>query len=216
MPSLVQGHIDGVLRPGLLPTGRVIIVESAPTESAPTWDPANKGVITTLTNSNTTISTGIAAWTSAISLVAKNSGKYHGEMTIDVIDAVSSPLFGVARLDAVNNTYLGNQGRVDVVVQGKAGGSVYVWNSVTQLAGTGLSVASVGTRACVSVDFDAGKIWVGLNGAYYNSGNPVTGTNPTATFTAGTTLGLAASVYNTGKGTLVVPIHTPTGYSNFV
>lgn len=211
MPALVQGHIEGVLRPGLLPTGRAVIVENAPT-----WNPANKGGNTTLTNNNTTIATGIAAWTSAISLVAKNSGKYHGEMTIDVIDAASSPLFGVARLDAVNNTYLGNQGRVDVVVQGKAGGSVYVWNSVTQLAGTGLSVASVGTRACVSVDFDAGKIWVGLNGAYYNSGNPVTGTNPTATFTAGTTLGLAASVYNTGKGTLVVPIHTPTGYSNFV
>jgi hypothetical protein len=37
-----------------------------------------------------------------------------------------------------------------------------------------------------AVDFDAGKIWIGKNGTWYNSGNPAAGTNETSTFTAGT------------------------------
>lgn len=34
-------------------------------------------------------------------------------------------------------------------------------------------------------DLDAGKIWIGKNGTWYNSGNPSAGTNHTSTFTAG-------------------------------
>ena len=36
----------------------------------------------------------------------------------------------------------------------------------------------------IAVDFTAGKIWVGKNGTYYNSGSPGAGTNATSTFTA--------------------------------
>ena len=45
--------------------------------------------------------------------------------------------------------------------------------------------------ACVSgdvinfaIDFTLGKIWIGKNGTWYNSGDPVAGTNPTCTFIA--------------------------------
>jgi hypothetical protein len=38
----------------------------------------------------------------------------------------------------------------------------------------------------LAIDFSAGKIWVGKNGTWYNSGNPAAGTNETSTFTAGT------------------------------
>ena len=36
----------------------------------------------------------------------------------------------------------------------------------------------------IAVDFTAGKIWVGKNGTWYNSGDPGAGTNATSTFTA--------------------------------
>jgi hypothetical protein len=36
----------------------------------------------------------------------------------------------------------------------------------------------------MAVDFTAGKIWVGKNGTWYNSGDPGAGTNATSTFTA--------------------------------
>jgi hypothetical protein len=37
-----------------------------------------------------------------------------------------------------------------------------------------------------AVDIDAGKLWWGVNGSWLNSGDPANGTNPGATFTAGT------------------------------
>jgi hypothetical protein len=36
----------------------------------------------------------------------------------------------------------------------------------------------------IAVDFTAGKIWIGKNGTWYNSGDPGAGTNATSTFTA--------------------------------
>jgi hypothetical protein len=37
-----------------------------------------------------------------------------------------------------------------------------------------------------AIDFSNGKLWVGKNGTWYNSGDPAAGTNATSTFTAGT------------------------------
>ena len=34
-----------------------------------------------------------------------------------------------------------------------------------------------------AVDVDAGKLWIGVNGVWFNSGNPATGSNATLTFT---------------------------------
>ena len=62
------------------------------------------------------------------------------------------------------------------------------WNGVSggTASGTQLfaSYAS-GDIVNLAIDFSAGKIWVGKNGTYYNSGNPSAGTNETSTFTAG-------------------------------
>jgi hypothetical protein len=35
----------------------------------------------------------------------------------------------------------------------------------------------------IAIDLDAGKLWIGKNGGWYNSGDPATGTTPTTTFT---------------------------------
>ena len=34
-----------------------------------------------------------------------------------------------------------------------------------------------------AVDVDAGKLWIGVNGTWFNSGNPATAATPTLTFT---------------------------------
>lgn len=212
MPEHVQGHVSGQFRPGMLLSGTAPVVV---VETAPVFDPATKGTTATLTNSNTTISTSFASWTSARSVLSKNSGKWHAELQIGTIDAASSVLFGLCSATADLNTYLGNQSRNDYMLQGNARGSIFYWNSDGQFVVSGVTVASVGQKAMVTVDFDAGKVWLGINGTYHNSGNPVAGTNATVTFTAGTTLYLAASVYGTSTGTLVVPAYTPTGFTNF-
>jgi hypothetical protein len=49
---------------------------------------------------------------------------------------------------------------------------------------TNLGIGAVsGDVFQLSIDFDAGKFWVGKNGTWYSSGNPGAGTNATATFT---------------------------------
>lgn len=212
MPEHVQGHVSGVFRPGMLLSGTATVVVP---EVAPAFDPATKGSTTTLTNSDRTISTAFASWISARSVLSKNSGKWHAELEIGTINAASSVLFGLCSATANLNTYLGNQSRNDYMLQGNAGGSIFYWNSAGQFGVTGVAAASVGQKSMVTIDFDAGKAWLGINGTYHNSGNPVSGANATVTFTPGTTLYLAASVYSTSTGTLVVPSYTPTGYTNF-
>ena len=62
------------------------------------------------------------------------------------------------------------------------------WNGVS--GGTAVNTQlfagyASGDIVNLAIDFSAGKIWVGKNGTYYNSGNPSAGTNETSTFTAG-------------------------------
>jgi len=47
-----------------------------------------------------------------------------------------------------------------------------------------------------AVDIDAGKFWWGVNGSWLNSGNPANGSNPGATFAAGTSITAWTEQYN--------------------
>ena len=47
-----------------------------------------------------------------------------------------------------------------------------------------------------AVDIDAGKFWWGVNGSWLNSGNPASGSNPGATFAAGTSITAWTEQYN--------------------
>ena len=51
---------------------------------------------------------------------------------------------------------------------------------------TGKPTTSTGTVIQIAIDFDAGKIWFGSGGTYFESGDPSAGLNAARTFTAGT------------------------------
>ena len=53
-----------------------------------------------------------------------------------------------------------------------------------------------GGVASVAVDFDAGKIWFGVNGVWVDGGDPDTGANPNFTFTPNTELYACLSLFN--------------------
>jgi hypothetical protein len=55
----------------------------------------------------------------------------------------------------------------------------------------------------IAIDIDAGKIWWGKNGTWFNSGNPATGAYPGDTFTAGRDLSLWVGGYS-GSGTSIL------------
>jgi hypothetical protein len=72
-----------------------------------------------------------------------------------------------------------------------AGVGVWAAGSFSSLASS--TIANQTDTVMMAIDFDAGKIWYGLNGTWYNSGDPAAGTNPSQTFTAGTTMHAAMS-----------------------
>jgi len=78
---------------------------------------------------------------------------------------------------------------------------------------------STGTVIQVAIDFDAGKIWFGSGGTYFNSGDPSTGSNEAMTFTGGSEL-LApvvrtmAATFNFNFGQRAFSYTVPTGYQS--
>ena len=76
---------------------------------------------------------------------------------------------------------------------------------------------STGTVIQVAIDFDAGKIWFGSGGTYFNSGDPSAGSNEAMTFTGGSEL-LApvvrtmAATFNLNFGQRAFSYTVPTGY----
>ena len=79
----------------------------------------------------------------------------------------------------------------------------------TDVQATGLS-ASEGDIVQVAFDADTRKMWVGVNGSYYNSGDPAAGTNTTyQTNLTASTYFFAASLHQSGT------TNTHTGIANF-
>ena len=78
---------------------------------------------------------------------------------------------------------------------------------------------STGTVIQVAIDFDAGKIWFGSGGTYFNSGDPSAGSNEAMTFTGGSEL-LApvvrtmAATFNFNFGQRAFSYTVPTGYQS--
>jgi hypothetical protein len=50
--------------------------------------------------------------------------------------------------------------------------------SPTLVSGGAFGTISVGTVLMIAVDFDAAKLWLGMDGTWRNSGDPAAGTNP--------------------------------------
>ena len=84
---------------------------------------------------------------------------------------------------------------------------------------TGKPTTSTGTVIQVAIDLDAGKIWFGSGGTYFESGNPSTGANAAMTFTGGEeTLVPAArtmaSTFNFNFGQRDYSYTVPTGFKS--
>jgi hypothetical protein len=77
---------------------------------------------------------------------------------------------------------------------------------------------SVGDTIMCALDIDAGRLWYGKNGTWESSGNPVTGANPSQTFTAGQTMSPAVSsgggtpLFEANFGSLGFTHTVPTGF----
>lgn len=182
------------------------------------WNPSDKGSHLVLSNGNLdSTSDGTNNHGIVRAQSSKSTGKWVVEhLVTSALSAFPQMGYGFANVTANLETYLGNS----------AEGCMYWLNSTGSFV-NGFTVASApspvyfgsvvtGDRFMLAIDLDAGKIWIGKNGTYANSGNPATGANPWITFTPGKILFPAVGHISTLDASRLVTsaFYTlPSGYS---
>lgn len=146
-----------------------------------TWDPSrsNSGVV--LSNGNLTATWVSGSYPGAIGLLAfgKTSGDYYFEVADNTSSGNEGIGIGNASTDLTSN--IGN----DANSFGYFAFGLYLWNAANVSVGSPPTYTS-GDTINVAINKTAGKIWVGKNGVWLNSGNPVLGTNPSFSTLTGT------------------------------
>jgi hypothetical protein len=137
----------------------------------------------TLSNANLTHAETAAAGTGnylSTMAIAPNSGKFYFEITANVLMPTSFyyPVMGLFPVGSEAASVVGFAGYAIQGIGYYSSGAYYI-NAGT--LGTGTAISAGQTR-CFAYDSATGKLWARINGgAWENSGNPVTGTNPFAT-----------------------------------
>ena len=139
--------------------------------------------IPTLKKGNTSLYNASGVWLGAQCTMPISSGKWEAQANW-TNGAGNYFALGVTA-EATNPTYPG----VDATSWGIWGVNTQI-NSVTNGTSTNNTPGTYTTADTIrcAVDFDAGKIWLGLNTTWLGGGSPSTGTSPTYTFTANTKL----------------------------
>lgn len=179
------------------------ILAARPRRTYAKWVKAVSNTYTTLSNGDLTATRLTVApfesnsWRNVWSSVSKTSGKWYWELTINVgpaaggtsrhchgyyiQNAVDPPDPSFPGQNSVSYGYLEANGNKINNNTGVAFGTAYTTGDILNFA----------------VDVSAGKLWFGKNGTWQASGDPVAGTNPAYTFTAGTRmLALAGMFYS--------------------
>lgn len=195
-----------------------LVFEYEPLGPVPTlppcaWNPNDKGPEIVLSNGNLSACGSAGVLRSARCVLGRSSGKYMWESTVTNRTGATS-LAGWASVLASVWTYIGNS-PISIGVQATNGQT-----SVNGMASSQnyLIPFAIGDVMSLAIDLDAGKGWLGRNGAWL-SGDPAAGTSPWFTFSPGTKMwpGFAsADVNNSGTanfGATAFTMTLPTGFA---
>ena len=131
-----------------------------------TWNPADKHADITLSDGDLKAAATTSQWRAVRGVSGKSSGKWYFEVTFTTsgdygLVGVASSSVSLADRIGVSATGWGNQNN-----------GFFMNNNATK---TGVTHASTNVVQ-VAVDLDNGKIWWGLNGAWYGGSDPASGT----------------------------------------
>jgi hypothetical protein len=171
-----------------------------------TWNPLAVGANITVSDGNLAASSATNSIKGLLSTLAVGSGfKWYWEVTITSLASDLRLQLGLATYQYnYASGYLGNS------PYGGAGtwtgtGFIFDVNSVTVFSAT-VTALAVNDVVMFAYDDATGKIWVGKNGTFYNSGAPASGTGNVATMTAGSNY-LPAAMINTSGGTNAIALN---------
>ena len=129
----------------------------------------------TFSNANLTIAPNAATYQNASSTINVTSGKWYAEFTTNGTPN-SANMVGISSLSELNTlvTTASYVGSSSTGYSFQFGVPNKINNGVTTSYG---SIPSSGGVIMMAFDLDNGKIWWGLNGTWFSSGDPAAGTN---------------------------------------
>jgi len=184
-----------------------------------TWNPLNKSSNHNSTNGNLTASSsGGTSYGAICATMGVTSGKWYWEMTYTRNGTSNSPVIGFGndlfRYTNPPDGYLGsdlNAGGINVI-----NGNAAI-NAVNTAYGSAIATNDI---VMFAMDLDNRKFYIGKNGTWFNSGNPVAGTNqwPYSATIVGSTFFPAVNMFNdTGNanfGQRPFTYTPPTGFKS--
>lgn len=184
-----------------------------PTNNLSTFNAAEQFAQYFLSEGNKVVTTNTgSAWATAIGTMGLDSGKWYFEMKLVAGTGVNSIHGLVGPKSYVTNTFVGAFEDGWGLQPNFSGTTARWFNSAGALTLTGFGTLSVNGIIMVAYDADNGDLWWGLNGTWYNSGDPANGTNPTVT---GLPSGLspAASSFSTTTSVRFLTTSSELGYT---
>jgi hypothetical protein len=148
--------------------------------------------------------------------ITKTSGKWYMEYKLSMSsNATTYYAVGCSNVDDVGNGQYGAHSYE--YAWGQDGGTRVIYVAATPTYGFGTLPAN-GDIIMVAIDIGALKIWYGLNGTWFASGNPSAGTNASSVISGSTIwFGVGVGMYTGGTNAfqiLATPTYTiPTGFS---
>jgi hypothetical protein len=183
------------------------VLSDTPTTNYATFNPVDPSAAP-LSEGNLKVTGTGSSWSHRRSTFAMTSGKWYWENTVSFVNYTLS---GVVKPEAAFNNHVGQDSngwgfQTD-------NGKIYNNSSGTSYG----SAVTTGTVLGFAFDADTGKMWVRNASGYYNSGDPVAGTNPAMTAGAGTYFAAGSGYQTTEQNTFnfgqtSFAYTPPTGY----
>ena len=157
-------------------------LEHTPTNNFCTLNPLHQDSNTTLSEGNLKAagSSSTAYNTNTQGTFAQSSGKWYYEVEFTSGSGLAAVGWARTTLRSSDNPTTGG----GIVYRPANGDYIDLAANNPETPPT----TSTGTVIQVAIDFDAGKIWFGSGGTYFNSGDPSAGSNEAMTFTGGSEL----------------------------
>ena len=174
-----------------------------PTNVHATWNPLSSKVLGTvdwvLKDGNTNFDPGSNTNQFTMGTLCPAAGKWYWEMKSVQGSATDWPDLGIMFTDSIStHMALSNnpQHNFSYTVSLESNGTR--WVTGTQST-SWVSGYANGDIIMIAVDVDAGKLWWGKNGSWFESANPASGNQAHAAWTAGTSITPWIEQYNTGE-----------------
>jgi len=159
--------------------GNVLSKIDSPTNNFMVFDPRIATNIEFKTGNRKIQSLDATNWQTAIGTFGADANRHYYEVRIDTLGGNTTLSMGLWSGDAppIANEFLGSS-LFSWGMNIWANGSIHIYNNNTGIILTDTHTVAADDRFMCAVNLYTGELWYGVNGTWFDGGNPITGVNP--------------------------------------